>query len=168
MPPSCSNSNMHAASTPYPPGQAGSPSRRALNNPDPAGGRSGCLPAAAGWHAGVLGVTGTLRPRRVSGPGRGCLPGGAGRWRSGQDPGSVAAGQAVPEQGAQVDRGAPGVQPGVVLGGAEVAEPDPAAVLGGGPGDDPLDGGPGGVGLLEIVGAGLGAGGTQQVLVRVD
>ena len=86
-----------------------------------------------------LAFTGMLRLLRVSGPGQRCL---SGCWpaASGQDPGSVTAGQAVPEQGAQVDRGAPGSQPGVVPCGTDVAEPDPAAVLGGGPGDDPLDG----------------------------
>src|SRR5947209_20626797 len=70
------------------------------------------------------------RPGSRAGPGRGA-------GRSGQDPGAVVAGQPVPEQGAQVDRGAPGVQPGAVLGGAGVAQFYPAAVVGGGPGDDP-------------------------------
>jgi len=79
--------------------------------------------------------------RRSRGVAEGSGPGGAGAlpgW-SGQDPGTVLAGQPVPQHGPQVDRGAPGAQPGVVLGSADVAQPDPAAVLGGGPGDDPLD-----------------------------
>ena len=82
-----------------------------------------------------------MAPRLVSaGPGGlGSARPGLGSGRSGQDPGAVPAGEPVPEQGAQVDRGAPGVQLGVVLGGAEVAEPDAVAVAGGGPGDDPLD-----------------------------
>src|SRR6266705_4803111 len=74
---------------------------------------------------------------------------------SGQYPGAVAAGQPVPQQGAQVDRGAPVVQPGVVFSGSDVAESDPAAVLGRGPGDDPLDRGARGIGFFEFLGAGL-------------
>jgi hypothetical protein len=73
----------------------------------------------------------------------------------------------VVDEGAQVECGGAGAQPGVVLGEAEVAQLDAPSVLGGGPGDDPLDGRAGGVGLCELRGAGLGAGGAQQVLVRV-
>ena len=62
----------------------------------------------------------------------------------------------------------PAVQPGVVLGRAEVAQPDPVPAAGGGPGDDPLDHRPGWVGLPEFPRAGLGAGGAQQAFVRVD
>src|SRR4051794_1825255 len=55
---------------------------------------------------------------------------------SGQDPGSVAAGQAEGEQSAQVDRGDPQVKPGVVLADAAVAQ---LAVAAGEPGDRALD-----------------------------
>src|SRR5271166_2502929 len=104
--------------------------------------------------------------RRIPVPGRG-LP-GAGTGGSGQDPGTVTAGQPVPQQGAQVDRGAPVVQPGAVLGCAGVAELDAVPVLSRGPGDDPLDHRPGGVGTLELRRAGLGTGFAEQLLVRVD
>ena len=93
----------------------------------------------------------------------GCRQGGC--WRRcplGQGPGPVPAGQAVLEEGAQVDRGASSAEPGVVVGDAEVAQLDPPPVLGGGPSDDPLDGRAGGVGLLEFRGAGLGAGGASS------
>jgi len=40
--------------------------------------------------------------------------------------------------------------------------------FGRGPGDDPLNGRAGGIVLLELRGAGPGAGGPQQLLVRVD
>src|SRR5881628_2996445 len=100
------------------------------------------------------------------GAGRGAWA-GSGRG-SGDHPGAVGAGEAVGEQGAQVEGGAPGVQPGVVLDGAQVAEFDPASVLGGGVGDGAFDVGAGGVVLFELRGLGLGAGGAQQVLVFVD
>lgn len=48
--------------------------------------------------------------------------------RSARAPGPVAAGEAGLEEGPQVQCGAPGVQPGVVLAGPDVAEPDPVAV----------------------------------------
>ena len=74
-------------------------------------------------------------------PGRVLTAGRRRTWpaglRPGQGPGSAGVGQAAPEQGAQINRGAPGVQPGVVLGGADVAELDAAAVAGRGPGDGP-------------------------------
>src|ERR1700722_2511126 len=103
------------------------------------------------------------------GPGAGNGAGGVSFfcW-SGQGPGAVSMGEAVLGEGAQVECGASGAQPGVVLSDAEVAQLDAPPVLGGGPGDDPLDVRAGGVGLLELRGAGLGAGGAQQVLMRVD
>src|SRR6516225_2192364 len=83
-------------------------------------------------------------------------------WASGQCPGPVYAGQPGVDQGAQVDGRATVVQPGAVLAGAQVAQPDPVPAAGGGPGDDALDHRPGPVGLLEFRRPGLGAGGAQQ------
>src|SRR6266702_1063908 len=103
----------------------------------------------------------------VPGPRAGAARAGAAS-RSGQDPGPAGAGQAAVDQGPQVQPGAPVVQPGVVLGRADVAEPDPAAVLGGDPGDGPLDARPGRVGALEPRRSGLGAGFAEQALMRVD
>src|ERR1035441_8048289 len=88
--------------------------------------------------------------------------------RSGQGPGPAGAGQAGVDQGPQVQPGAPVVQPGIGLSGPDVAQADAAAVLGGGPGDGPLDTGPGRVGLPELRRSGLGAGRAQQVIMRVD
>src|SRR5207247_10670515 len=86
----------------------------------------------AGWRgAGAAAVA----RGGAQGPAAG-LRGGPGR--ASQDPGPVAAGQAVPQQCPQVDRGAPVVQPGVVLGGADVAQPDPPPVAGRSPGAAPL------------------------------
>src|SRR5215207_11323845 len=95
-------------------------------------------------------------------------PGPARGTGSGDGPGPVGAGQAVLEQGAQVKGGAAGAQPGVVLGGAVVAQLDPAPVLGGHVRDGAFDGGAGGVVLLELCRPGLDAGGAQEVLVGMD
>src|ERR1019366_3215963 len=58
------------------------------------------------------------------------------------------------------------MQPGVVLLGSDIAEPDPAPILGGGPGDDPLDQRAGRVGAPELLGPGLRAGRAPKVTVR--
>src|SRR3954471_10587703 len=76
---------------------------------------------------------------------------------SGQDPGSVAAGQAEGEQSAQVDRGDPQVKPGVVLADAAVAE---LAVAAGEPGDRALHHRP----VPSVVLDEPGAGGSGAVL----
>src|ERR1022692_803303 len=117
------------------------------------------MPAAPGW------------PRQGPAEPAGGTPGAPrrsarhGLTGSAQGPGPVAAAQASVDQGPQVQRGAPVMQPGVVPGSPDVAEPDPVPVLGSGPGDDPLDHRPGRVGLPELGGPGLGAGGAQQAVV---
>lgn len=58
---------------------------------------------------------------------------------SGDRPGPGLLGESGLNQGAQVDGGGSVMQPGVVLVNADVAQLDPPAVAGGGPGDDPLD-----------------------------
>src|SRR5271170_4487993 len=88
---------------------------------------------------------------------RGVAAGMACPFGSGDRPGPGLPAEPGVDQGAQVDGGGSVVQPGVVLVHAEVAQLDPVAVAGGGPGDDPLDDGPGRVGLFELRRAGLGA-----------
>src|SRR5260221_276269 len=149
--------------------------RTPLNNV----GRVSSLAAVLAGYCGVL-ADGECGYRQAS---AGCRAGSGPGWRSGRiwqasgcglaawsgkDRGPGVAGQPGLDQGPQVDGAAPVMQPGVVLGGADVTEPDAAAILGSGPGDDPFDHRPGRIGALELVGAGLRAGGAQQPLVRVD
>ena len=120
------------------------PPRTPLNNPDRADGLVAGWPGSGARNSPLArraaARAAAAQQQRLRRGRRDCSEGGSAcaGW-SGQHPRPAAAGQAVPQQGAQVERGAPVVQPGVVLGGADVAELDPAAVLGGGPGDDPLD-----------------------------
>src|SRR6266849_169662 len=69
---------------------------------------------------------------------RACRAGLAG-WSGGQRPGAVAAGHALAEQVAQVQRGGPALEPGVVLGRPAVAELEPASPPGGHLGDGAFD-----------------------------
>src|SRR5438046_501552 len=66
----------------------------------------------------------------------------SGPGRSGQDPCSVLAGQTAADEIAQVQGGGAVLEPGVVAGGAEVAEFEAPPAAGGDLGDDPLHVGP--------------------------
>src|SRR3712207_2297622 len=91
-------------------------------------------------------------------------------WLDGQSPGAVDAVESAAEEGAQVQRGGAALEPGVVLGGAAVAQRDPAPAAVGDLRDDALNVGS----LLLIVRTQLrvagpvGAGGAQQVVVVVQ
>ena len=96
----------------------------------------------------------------------GGLPG----WSGGEDPGPVDAGEPAPEQDAQVERGGAALEPGVVLGGAAVAQLDPPSAAGGDLGDGALDV----RSVLAVVlaqvriGGPVRAGGAQQVVAFVQ
>src|SRR6266550_1047990 len=100
------------------------------------------------------------------------LPGRAGlaAWSGGQRPGAVAAGQALAEQVAQVERGGAALEPGVVPGCPAVAELDPPSPPGGGLGDGAFDVGP----VCRVVlaqpaaGGPVRAGGAEQVVAGVQ
>jgi len=87
--------------------------------------------------------------------------------RSGERPCPVAAGQAMVDEVAQVEGGGAVLEPGVVAGGAEVAELEAAPAAGGELGDGPLDVGP----VVPVVlaqgwaGGPGAAGGAQQRVV---
>src|SRR6266849_2720924 len=81
------------------------------------------------------------------------LPGRAGlaAWSGGQRPGAVAAGQALADQVAQVERGGAALEPGVVPGRPAVAELEPSSPPGGHPGPAERDGVPGRAGHRALL-----------------
>src|SRR5205823_1388535 len=91
-------------------------------------------------------------------------------WSGDQHPGPIPAGQAPADQVAQVHGGGAAFEPGVVPGGAAVAELEPASPPGGGLGDGAFHVGP----VLAVVlaqgraGSPVAAGGAQQVVVLVQ
>src|SRR5260221_9203468 len=94
-------------------------------------------------------------------------PGG---WSGDQHPGAVAAGQALAEQIAQVQRSGAPLEPGMVLGRPAVAELDPAAPPGGYLGDGPFHVGPVSHVVLAQPGTGgpVRAGLPEQVIAFVQ
>ncbi len=121
------------------------------------------------WGAGQGGLAGSGRAwglsagvRRLAWPRAG--PAGC---SGDQDPGAVAAGQALADQVAQVDRGGAAFELGVVAGRPAVAELEAASPPGGDLGDAAFDVGPvPGVVLAQPgVGGPGGAGGAQQPVV---
>jgi hypothetical protein len=88
------------------------------------------------------------------------------RRSGGQCPGAGPPGQAFAGQVAQVHRGGPVLEPGVVLGFSPVAQLEPAAAERGDLGDGPLDVGPVFHVVLPQPGP-VAAGGAQQVIVFV-
>src|SRR6185295_4665502 len=89
-----------------------------------------------------------------------------GGW--GEVPGVIDAGESEVDQAAEVEGGGSGVEPGVVLDGAAVAQA-PVAVVDE-PGDGAFDRWPPAavVGLPARIGGGLVAGGCLEVVVRAD
>src|SRR5260370_41904017 len=114
------------------------------------------LPGVLAGHLLAAGLS--WRADGRPGPCPGCRSGG-------QDPGAVAEGQALADQVAQVQRGGAALEPGMVLGGAAVAELEPAAAEGGDLGDGAFHvGPPGGVVLAQPGGGPVAAGAAQQVV----
>src|SRR6266487_6560639 len=114
---------------------------------------------AAGWPP-------VVHARGSPAPGCGC-PGASG---GGQRPGTVAAGEATADEVAQVQGSGAALEPGVVGGDAQVAQPQAAAATAGKLGDDAFHVGPvapvvlAQSGVLGPVAAGL----TQQGVVVAD
>src|SRR6266568_5723757 len=98
------------------------------------------------------------------------MPGSLAAWSGGQRPGAVPAGQPSSGQVAQVQRGGAALEPGVVLGGAAVAELEAASPPGGHLGDGAFHVGPAGHVVLAQPAAGgpVRAGGAQQVVAVVQ
>src|SRR6266581_2709518 len=98
------------------------------------------------------------------------VPGGLAAWSGGQRPGAVAAGQALPEQVAQVERGGAALEPGIILGRPAVAELEPPSPPGGDLGDGAFDV----RAVCHVVlaqpaaGGPVRAGGAQQVIAGVQ
>src|SRR6266566_7747126 len=100
------------------------------------------------------------------------LPGRAGlaAWSGGQRPGAVAAGQALADQAAQVQRGGAALEPGVIPGRPAVAELEPPSPPGGHLGDGAFD-----VRAVRLIvlaqpaaGGPAGPGGAEQVITGVQ
>src|SRR5208282_5283412 len=91
-------------------------------------------------------------------------------WSGGRRPGAIAAGQALAEQVAQVQRGGAALEPGVVLGRPAVAELEPPSPEGGDLGDGAFHIGPPGRVFLAQPGVSCpaGAGGAEQVIAEVQ
>src|SRR5207245_11525083 len=105
------------------------------------------------------------RGQRRAGSAVRTTPGGPAAWSGGQHPGAVAAGQALPEQVAAVQRGGAALEPGVVPGRPAVAELEPASPPGGDLGDGAFHVGPVCRAVLAPppAGAPVRTGGAQQV-----
>ena len=131
----------------------------------------GCEPGFAGRQCGrrpaFVGLAGPAAwPQAAWCPVGGCPAGG---W-SGEDPCSVLTGQAAADEVTQVERGGPVLEPGVVAGGAQVAEFEAPPAAAGDLGDDPFHVRPELLVVLTQAGPGgpVAAGGPQQRVAGVQ